>query len=89
MICSAVLPLYDVVYFQPCLRIAFMMAMLTLVSVPPPDIFLDVFESVLRSPLVSDALDIRILDFINYPRGRAPGFVTVHRYWRPDTASRL
>ena len=26
---------------------------------------------------------------INYPRGRAPGFVTVHRYWRPDTASRL
>ena len=26
---------------------------------------------------------------INYPRGRAPGFVTVHRYRRPDTASRL
>ena len=26
---------------------------------------------------------------INYPRGRAPGFVTVHRYWRSDTASRL
>ena len=26
---------------------------------------------------------------INYPRGRAPGFVTVHRYGRPDTASRL
>ena len=27
--------------------------------------------------------------WINYPRGRAPGFVTVHRYRRPDTASRL
>ena len=26
---------------------------------------------------------------INYPRGKAPGFVTVHRYRRPYTASRL
>ena len=40
------------------------------------------------------ALNGKIEDYnelleINYPRGRAPGFVTVHRYRRPDTASRL
>ena len=50
-----------------------------------------------KPDLIAWKLDASILieckvsraDFINYPRGRAPGFVTVHRYRRPDTASRL
>ena len=60
VICPAVLALYDVVYLKVCFASAFP----ALVSIPTPDILLDVLEPVLRSMLVPDTFDIRILDFV-------------------------
>ena len=59
---ASVLALDDVVDFQLCVRTTFMIAMLALEPVTPPDILLDVVESILRPLLVPDAFDIRILD---------------------------